>query len=262
MPALETLYAEVLRNPDSDEPRIAYAEAIRESDPPRAELIRVQLQTIQSLRANAPGLDRADGYTRERILLDKHKDAWIAPLAEVRGLKHVGLMRGFPEWVRMAARDFLEQGERLYALAPIRHLTLEDVQPHARELFESPLLARIRSLDLRRKQLGDEGVRLLAASPHLRGLRWLDVAGNGIGQAGLEALASSPNLADLRVLEFADNAAADPTPRVGETDINSGEVMWLSITPEARELEARYGKKLWLSEPVHCAWYPPGREQF
>jgi len=120
MPALETLHAEILRNPDSDEPRIAFAEAIRDSDPPRAELIRVQLQIIQSLRANAPVLDRSDGYTRERILLDKHKDGWIAPVAAVRGVKHVGLMRGFPEYVRMTARDFLDQGERLYALAPIR----------------------------------------------------------------------------------------------------------------------------------------------
>ena len=262
MPALETLHAEILRNPDSDEPRIAFAEAIRDSDPPRAELIRVQLQIIQSLRANAPVLDRSDGYTRERILLDKHKDGWIAPVAAVRGVKHVGLMRGFPEYVRMTARDFLDQGERLYALAPIRHLSVEGVQPHARELFESPLLARIRTLSLRKLQFGDDDARLLAASRHLGKLCWLDLGANRIGQAGLEALAASPNIAALRVLDFADNVAQDPTPQVGETDINSGEVMWLSITPEARELEARFGKRSWLSSPVPCAWYPPGREQF
>ena len=262
MPALEMLHAEVMRNPDSDEPRIAYAEAIRDSDPPRAELIRVQLHIFRSLRANAPGLDRSDGYNRESQLLEKHKDAWIAPVAEVRGVKHVGLMRGFPEWVRMTARDFLDQGERLYALAPIRHLSLEDAQPHADELFASPLLARIRTLSLRKLQLGDDEARLLAASPHLGKLCWLDLGANRIGQAGLDALAASPNLPALLVLEFADNVASDPTPQVGETDINSGDVMWLSITPEARELEARFGKRAWLSSPICVATYPPGREQF
>ena len=262
MPAPETLHAEVLRNPDSDEPRIAFAEAIRDTDPPRAELIRVQLHIIQSLRANASVLDRADGYNRERQLLDKHKDAWIAPVAEVRGVKHVGLMRGFPEWVGMTARDFLDQGGRLYALAPIRHLTLEDVRPCADELFQSPLLARIRTLSLRKVQFGDDEARLLAASRHLGKLCWLDLGANRIGQAGLEALAASPNLPDLRVLEFADNVASDPTPQVGETDIDSGDVTWLTITPAARELEARFGERAWLSSPIHCATYPPGREQF
>lgn len=262
MSGLEHLQAEILRNPDSDEARVAYAEAIAETDPPRAELIRVQLHIIQSLRANGALLDRSDAYNRERQLLDEHKDAWVKPIASMQGVKWVGLMRGFPEYLRMSARDFLDHGARLHALAPIRHLSLDDVKPHARELFGSPLLARIRTLSLRKQQLGDEEARLLAGSQHVRSLRWLDLAANAIGHAGLEALASSPNLPELRVLEFADNAARDPTPQIGETDMDSGEVLRLEITPEASALEARFGSRAWLSSPIHSPTYPPGREQF
>jgi uncharacterized protein (TIGR02996 family) len=262
MPALEQLHAEVLRHPDSDEARIAYADAIAASDAPRAELIRVQLRLIRSLRANGPLLDRSGGYDRERQLLDRHKDAWIKPLSGVPGVQWVGLMRGFPESVRMRARDFLDQGARLLALAPVRHLSLEEARPHARELFESPLLAPIRTLSLRKQQLGDAEARLLADSAHVRGLRWLDLAANAIGQPGLEALAASPNLPELRVLEFGDNAVPDPTPQVGETDIDSGEVLRLEITPVARALEEKFGRRAWLSSPIHSATYPPGREQF
>jgi hypothetical protein len=162
----------------------------------------------------------------------------------------------------MRARDFLDQGARLLALAPFRHLSLEEARPHARELFESPLLAPIRTLSLRKQQLGDAEARLLADSAHVRGLRWLDLAANAIGQPGLEALAASPNLPELRVLEFGDNAVPDPTPQVGETDIDSGEVLRLEITPVARALEEKFGRRAWLSSPIHSATYPPGREQF
>ena len=262
MSGLEPLHAEILRNPDSDAARAAYADAIAATDPSRAELIRVQLQLIQSLRANGPLLDRSNGYDRERQLLGTHKDAWIKRVAGVPGVKWAGLMRGFPEHVRMSARDFLDQGARLYGLAPIRHLSLDDVKPHAREVFDSPLLARIRTLSLRKQQLGDDEARLLADSHQVRGLRWLDLAANAIGRAGLEALVASANLPELRVLDFAGNAAHDPTPQVGETDIDSGEVLRLEITPEARALETRFGKRAWLSSPIHSPTYPPGREQF
>lgn len=262
MSEIERLHAEILRDPDSDEARLAYAGAVEGTDPPRAELIRIQLQLIRSLRANGPLLERSDAYNRERQLLDRHKDVWIRQVAGVPGVRAVNLMRGFPEYVRMPARDFLDQGERLYALAPIRHLSLDDAKPYARKLFESPLLARIRSLSLRKQQFGDDEARFLAASPHVRGLRWLDLAANAIGQPGLEALVASPNLPELRVLDFADNAISDPTPQVGETDIDSGEVLRLEITREARALESRFGKRAWLSSPIHSPTYPPGREQF
>jgi hypothetical protein len=262
MSDLERLRADILGNPDSDELRAAYGAAIATADPQRAELIRVQLDLTRLMRARAPTLDFVDGFNRERQLLELHKAAWSRPAAEIPGVQWVGLLRGFPEHVRMTARDFLANGEQLYAAAPIRHLDLVDVKPHARELFRSPLLARIRALGLCRMQLGDDEAQLLAASPYVSGLRWLDLDANRIGQAGLEALAASPNLPELRVLKFARNAVADPTPQIGETDTDSGEVMWLAITSEARELESRFGKKAWLSSPIRGITYPPSREQF
>ena len=262
MSELDKLHAEVLPNPEADQPRIAYANAVQKTDPERAELIRVQLQLTHSRRKGLPPLDRADAYTRESVLLDRHKDEWSKSVNGVRGVLFVRFLRGFVEQVRMSARDFLDHGDRLYARAPILHLDLVEVKPHARELFQSPLLDRLHSLRLTRNQLGDDEARLLAASPHLGRLRWLDLTYNQIGQSGLEAICAGTGIPSLRFLDFADNAALDPTPKIGETDPSTNEIVALEVPPAARELEARFGKKPWLSFELVGTMFPPERDLF
>ena len=173
----------------------------------------------------------------------------------VPGVKWVGLLRGFAEHVKMTARDFLDHAAELYARAPILHLDLFDVAPHSDELFQSPLLARIVSLDITRANLYDAEVRALAASPHLGRLRWLDLSRNHICQAGLEALCASKGLPALRYLMFADNVASDPTPKF----VDEPEWQNLDIPPVAGELQARFGEKAWLKFERIGLSYPPAR---
>jgi uncharacterized protein (TIGR02996 family) len=251
---LASLHAAVLENPDSDAPRLAYADAVARTDPARADLIRMQLE-ISRMRRDEANPAILDG--RVRTLLKKHKDAWAKDLAGVRGVKWIGFERGFPEHVHMSARDFVDHGAGLFARARIRHLDLLEVKPHAAELFRSPLLGRIHTLWLWRADVGDDEVLALAASPHLGNLRWLDLSGNRISEAGLEALAASTNLPALQVLFFADNLVPDPTPQVGESDWN-GAASWRYVTPTAQGLEARFDRKPWLSS---LRLDPPARDE-
>ena len=240
---LARLHAEVLSNPDSDAPRLAYADAVAKTDGARADLIRMQLEIV---RMGRDGENSAVLDSRVRTLLEKHKDAWAKDVARVHGVKWIGFERGFPEHVHMSARAFIDHGLELFARARIRHLDLLEVKPHAAELFQSPLLARIHTLRMWRTQIGDEDARALATSPHLGNLRWLDLSGNQIGQPGLEAIAASTNLRSLQVLVFTDNPVPDPTPQIGESDWN-GEPSWRYVTEAAKQLETRFGKRPWLS---------------
>jgi uncharacterized protein (TIGR02996 family) len=104
-------------------------------------------------------------------------------------------------------------------------------------LVESPLLRRLRVLDLARSHinlsaaaeglgsapcsetlyrldltdtgLGDAGARALAASRHLTGLRHLNLSSNQIGPEGAEALALSPGWPRLRSLSLNENPIGD-----------------------------------------------------
>jgi uncharacterized protein (TIGR02996 family) len=257
MSELAKLHADVLANPDADEPRIAYADAVAKTDPPRAEIIRVQLEITRKLRDREDA--SRDAYRRQQILLDKHRDAWTKDVVAVPGVHWAAIRRGFPEHVEMSAADFLAHGDQLFARAPIRHLDLSEVYPHASSLFQSPLLRRIRSLNLRGTGLGDYDARALAASPHVDQLVWLELGGNRIGEEGLEALVGSRHLTTLRYLGFARNGAPDPTPQVGESD-DSGNARYHDITDAARAFEARFGKRPWLVPDFREAAYPPDRE--
>jgi hypothetical protein len=262
MSELDRLHANVLANPEPDEPRVAYANEVAASDPARAELVRVQLDNIRSLRAQESVGSRTHWYTRERALLEQHKDAWARPVTDIPSVQFVKFYRGFVEQVRMSARDFLAHGERLYGRAPVLHLDLVELKPLAAEVFQSPLLARIHSMRLWRNHLGDREMALLAASPHVGRLRWLDLTYNKIGNAGIEALSASSNLPALRYVDLADNPAENPTPRIGETDTLSNEIMHVDVPQVARDLEQRFGKKPWLSGPFGTAIFPPERDMF
>jgi uncharacterized protein (TIGR02996 family) len=103
----------------------------------------------------------------------------------------------------------------------------------ARELAESPNLARLEALDLNRQRIGTEGLSHILTSPHLRGLRELEVRSGGINYVsafeesrgapltrldlsqnpiadrGVRHLANSPRLAQLERLDL-DTAEVGP----------------------------------------------------
>jgi len=237
-PTLDTLLEAVLEHPDDNAPRLAYADAL--GDDPRAEYIRIMITAVSVERgARLPELVKA------------HAQEWRAPITPF--VEVAGFQRGFVEYIRTDAARFLAHADTLFRRAPIRDVDLTAVKPRAVEVFASPWLARLRSLDLSGNDLEDAEVEVLARSPHLAGLRWLDLSRNRIGMAGLEALAASANLTSLGWLGFARNTAPDPAP---EAYTDHGVVCHVHVPDLNKQLIARYGEKLWLSR-----WNQPQRSE-
>jgi uncharacterized protein (TIGR02996 family) len=249
--SLARLLAAVTADPLADGPRLAYADAAEARDPERADFIRMAVENTRR-RAGHPA---QGGWTDSEVswIPVEKRDARGREWA--RGLRNLvegfGYYRGFVESVTLDAAAFLELAPRLYRLAPILQLDLSGVRPAAARLFSSPHLRQIRTLSLLRNELGDAEAELIAGSPHLGELLWLDVGLNRIGEAGLEALAASPNLPRLEWVGFRVNAAPDPTPQhADEYDADSA---------LAREWQAKYGPRPWLSAHSRAQW-PPARD--
>lgn len=250
---LAGLLDQILRSPDDMALRLAYADAVEGADQERAELIRLQVLDAQrrgahwpaERRVGAPGND----VQREQGLVYRRGREWAGDLADwVRSWHY---LRGFPEDVSVDAGDFLANATEIYRRAPVRHLNLSEVRPVLRELFGSPHLRQIHSLYLVRQGLGDDEIEVLASSPHLGELEWLDLGANHIGRKGLEALAASDRLPRLGYVGFGGNAVDDPTPRFADE--------YDADTPVATELQARYGRREWLSAHPRAVW-PPYRD--
>ena len=169
--------------------------------------------------------------------------------------------RGFVESITVEARAFLARGAELYALTPIRSVTLIDAKPVFRELMESDLLGQLAELGLQTAGLGDDDVRVLAECPRLANLRLLDLSFNALTRAGLELLAGSKHLTRLVNVNLAGSPCGDPIEDYGI----DGMMGWLvpspgSLPPLGRELEAKYGPLAWLHAPSRLLTYPPTLE--
>jgi uncharacterized protein (TIGR02996 family) len=225
----------VVRAPDDDAPRQAYATWLTARGDPRGRFIELQLE------------GERDGDWRKRqaaeAILAEHQAQW-APA--VRGAS-VRWKRGFPESVFILGDDFLVGSEQLFAEAPIRELAL--YLPSEAALFDvarMPWLARLRRLDLG-ESATPAGLAALIDSPFLTGLevlelgnspigdagavalaacgwrlRKLSLHGCGIGAEGLAALAASPVLSPTRDLNLSGNpigegaAALGASPHLGQ----------------------------------------------
>lgn len=245
--AAAALEQAILADPDADEPRRHLAALLEAQQDPRGRLIQLQLEIVAFRRRGAsPPLAMR---TEADQLITQHGASWAGRLAHEVAAHE--FRRGFVEHVTLVARAFLTKAERMFALAPIRHLTLTDVKPVAAMLFASPHLGRMRSLSLSGDRLGDDGVAALARSPHVGGLRWLNLDGNAITRVGLDALASSNTLTSLRFVSFRGNSAGDPTPF---PQLPDGWSDWSDpgFTELGRELIARHGPVAWLAQS------PPG----
>jgi hypothetical protein len=140
----------------------------------------------------------------------------------------------------------------LQALSRAAGLTLEELTVRKSQiadagltaLAESPLLGRLRRLDLAQNRIGPAGVQALAGSPRAAGLRVLNLAGNRVGPAGAGALARSPH---LEALEFLDVSDSDP-PLQEEDDVWydwDGTITGVTTAdPEALQLRRRFGDRV------------------
>jgi uncharacterized protein (TIGR02996 family) len=247
---LARLEAAVAADPLADEPRLAYADAVRATDDERAGFIEMQIAYTRNRMAGDSAEQRERSW-RSQMLADDRGREWVRSIRNL--VDGYGFFRGFAEAISMDAAVFLARAPRLYRLAPVLQLYLTGVAPVAGQLFASPCLGRIRGISMLRCELGDREAALIAGSPHLGELRWLELSLNQVGEAGLEALAASENLPRLGWLGLSSNAVEDPTPRhADEYDCTSA---------VAKRLQQQYGPRDWLNARPRAEW-PPHRDAY
>jgi uncharacterized protein (TIGR02996 family) len=198
----EAFLQTIIENPDDDAPRLVYADWLEERGDPRGEFIRVQcaLARMGGGDSRCPELQY-----QEQQLLGAHRAEWLGPLPQGAILYEPIFRRGFLEEVSLGPRTFLELGEQLFRLHPLRRLSFlgPDEEHHFAALAASPLLARLTALCIR--GINDRGAEVLAASPHLTRLTALDLSQGRLGPGGARALASSPALKQLNSLSLYAN---------------------------------------------------------
>ena len=219
----DALTRAVCAHPDEDTPRLAFADYLDEhgddGDRVRARFIRVQCE-MTTLEEQAPRWRKL--YAEERKLLgdlNRRKQLWPTRL-EKRTFGSAGYERGFLAQITVFAKRFLEEAERFYSDDPIQTVKFVKLRGESGnvplpELFASPHLAPLRTLDLTGSHLRYPDLGLLAAAPHLGGLTTLVLGENDVYPLGLAQLMDSQSLASLAHLDLTKN------PTRGDTDVEA-----------------------------------------
>jgi len=239
----DELLQAVLDQPDDDAPRLAYADwCQQQSDEPtkaRAEFIRTQIRLFRQINSLSHG-EWFDLSQREQDLRKTYHDVWASTLGLM--VYDYTFNRGFVEYISLSARGFLDHAQQLFSLAPILHLKLTELYGVLDELFTSPHLLRIRSLNLERCALVDQDIPKIADSPVLESLRWLSLAENGLTLNGAEALARSHLSKRLVYVSFYGN----PVDPGGRYAADNEFILDSWLPEEGKLLESRYGFLPWL----------------
>jgi len=212
MPTDDDFLAAVIADPDSDVPRLIYADWLEENgDDARAEFIRIQcaLDSVPEDERNWHPLAE-----RNAVLLGQNYDEWVRPLdgvlfpggesewwQPIRSalVSAAGFLRFGGSWqIRDTIERILEQRWRFRrGFAEKLHIKTSILIPVAAELVRvTPLRSLVAQLD----EL--IGLAELANVEPLCVFRSLAVFGNGEEPSNLDSLLVSPNLNSIRRLGF------------------------------------------------------------
>lgn len=181
--------------------RIIYADFLDDAgEQERAEFVRLQVALARMTEDNPR---RAELANREQDLRRSHAAQWSSHLVDL--VADCDFRRGVLDSVVLDAEHFLNVADELFERVPLRRVRLRKCGAVFDRLLSSPLLGRIRELDLCDNDLGNFGVKLLTESPHLKALDSLDLALNGIDDAGVKTLARSSSLPGLTSLSLSVN---------------------------------------------------------
>jgi uncharacterized protein (TIGR02996 family) len=200
---------DVIDHPDDDTPRLVFADWLGEhGEPERGEFIRLQCE-----RARLPADDERQSplQARELRLLAQYGATWRSR----HPLLHQGrFRRGFIEFVQSSAKELLEQGRELFALAPIRDVCLTDLGKQeglGARLAGMEFLERIEKLninDFRGEPNPLEESLALLLSANLTRLRSLTLICS-FGVDGLRQVLAQPALAGLTSLTLNSGEQCD-----------------------------------------------------
>ncbi len=192
--------ARIRECPEDDAPRLMFADWLDEQCDPRGEFIRLQC-ALTRLSPDDPR--RADLSQREQLLQEKHQAAWSARL---QGLAAAWTYRrGLIETIAVDAEAFLERGVEIFRHGPIRRVRFLDAARCFTKLVDSPLLGKIREIDLCGNYLGNGGINLLVRARQLQHLEVLHLGFNDLTDQGLRSLADISHFTNLRDLYLDDN---------------------------------------------------------
>jgi len=233
----QSLLAQIHEHPTEDAPRLVYAHWLTSRGDPRGELITLQCR----LAATPDDEARRKLKTAENRLLKQHAQTWAQELLTVVPAIHTGTVfetepkftfhRGFIDELAIGYNELPRLPAILAAVPLLRSLRVDTAplghstaykRPWLKGLLDVPALARIESLDLRLKGLGDVGVRELAECPHFTGLRSLKLRASArdeqtverldgpyasyqLTEKGARTLAGSPYLTRIETLDLAVN---------------------------------------------------------
>ena len=161
---------DIVANIDDDTPRLVYADWLMEDgQDDRAEFIRVQIEL-----ARLPSWDaaRVPLLLRERELLKRHGEEWLAAVPAVEGARWEGFRRGIVAEVSFASFDTMRaKAHACRAVAPVEAVTVR--WPRKREGRKSVKpIAELRELTLTGTP-EFESFAWVAESPQLATLRRL-----------------------------------------------------------------------------------------
>jgi uncharacterized protein (TIGR02996 family) len=202
-------FLEAIREqPDDDLPRLACADWLEEhGDPDRAAFIRVQIE-MENLPEHNPRRDELED--RETALRSAHETDWRGALADFT--TECTFRRGFIERIKLGVRQFLENADRLFALAPtvceLQLLRVSQSKLSMIDLAANPHLKRLRALSLNGSCLGDPRVAVLLENLALDDLEELDLRETHAGDLTLRQLCKV-QLPRLHTLLLARNSLAD-----------------------------------------------------
>lgn len=232
--------AAVLAAPNDLAARRAYADAVRPSDPERAELVDRQLAVRQALRAGKPAPENDAAIARD--LLRRFGARWSTAVRDrVDAYWYWG---GFIEEIQVTGARLAEVAEVMRRFAPVRMLTVTKLRGHLPALLGEPMFAQLVALDVGENGLADAEIAAIAAAPALRGLAVLRIAGNlDCGYPALRALANLP------ALRFVDADDTRTPLRISTMDAVSGQIS-LDDTAAQGVMEDELGALPWLQTLV------------
>src|SRR5262245_31152087 len=174
--ALLGLLADCKDHPEEDAPRLVLADWLDDhGEADRAEFVRAQ---VELARLDEDDPRRPALLARERGLLERHVAAWVGGVGMSeswvfrRGLLHLTL-----DQTTLSAAD-----TRAGPWSWVEQVQVRRVTPRSLErLGDSPLLARLRTLDLSDNGLKLAGARDLADCPWVANLHTLDLGRNNVG---------------------------------------------------------------------------------
>ena len=190
----------VVRSPDADGPRLAYADWLDERDDPRGQFIRLQCLLAQLPEGERP----AHLLQLQDELLTQHGENWAVGVLK-SSLAH-RFHRGFVETLVLTPSQLRDSAEIMAAKHPVRCVRLMlDQQAGGLAALSDPNLALFCELELTAGYLGDGLAAPLAARDDLR-LSRLDLSFNSLTDQGLSILARAGWLRSLQTLSLAANA--------------------------------------------------------